>query len=314
MKKVLLAAITVVLLLTILSFIFIPAKLTISVLHPVSTTYIGFDTCLHNLEKWKQWWPAESTVSVKDSLYYHRGINYKLSAPLRDGALIQIKSGRKDFESQIKTVSQNRDSVMAEWRIELQSGNNPLKRISNYFFARKLKKSMIVVFDSLCQFANKTENIYQFNIKRTTFTEVNLIAYRFNSNGYPTTENIYDAINKLRQYLTSKGATEKYYPMMNNRQSDNTHIENMIAISIDKQIPENGEFFISKMVPMEDRFLRTELAGGPYRISEAHRALEKYMRDYALPAPAIPFEILVTERNKVTDTAAWKTIIFYPTM
>ncbi len=314
MKKILLAIVSVILMLTILTFIFIPAKLTVAILRPVNTTYTGFDTCLHNLKKWEQWWPDESGKNSHDSLFVYKGISYKLSAPLSDGAFVQIRLGAKTFKSQIKTVTTVRDSVMAEWRLVLQSGNNPLTRLSHYFFAKKIKKSMTVVFDSLCQFAGKTENIYTYPIKRTTFTEVNLIAYRFKSNGYPTTENIYDAINKLRQYLKSHGATEKYYPMMNNQKTDSSHFENMIAISIDKLIPENGEFFISKMVPMEDRFLRTELTGGPFSIDKAHKAIEKYMLDHALPAPAIPFEILVTERNKVTDTVSWKTIIFYPTM
>ena len=314
MKKLLPAIVSVILMLTILTFIFIPAKLSVAILRPVNTTYTGFDTCLHNLEKWKQWWPGKSGRSGNDSLFIYNGITYKLSAPLRDGASIQIKSGGTNLESRIQTVTTNRDSVMAEWRIVLQSGNNPWTRLSHYFFAKKIKKSMTVIFDSLCQFAGKTENIYNYPIERTTFTEVNLIAYRFKSNGYPTTENIYDAIHKLRQYLKSHGATEKYYPMMNNLQAGSSQFENMIAISIDKQIPGNGEFFISKMVPMKDRFLRTELTGGPSSINNAHKAIEKYMLDHALPAPAIPFEILVSERNKVTDTGSWKTIIFYPTM
>ena len=102
--------------------------------------------------------------------------------------------------------------------------------------------------------------------------------------------------------------------MMNTLQTDSIHYETMIAISIDKEIPGNKEFFISKMVPMKDRFLKTEVTGGPAEIQKAHRAVEKYMSDHALPSPAIPFEILVTERNKTPDTAAWKTIIYYPSM
>jgi len=67
-------------------------------------------------------------------------------------------------------------------------------------------------------------------------------------------------------------------------------------------------------VPMKDRFLTTEVTGGPASIEKARRAIEKYMVDHTLPAPARPFEILVTDRSKVADTAAWKTKIFYPSM
>src|SRR6266487_3596951 len=43
-------------------------------------------------------------------------------------------------------------------------------------------------------------------------------------------------------------------------------------------------------------------------------AIEKYMDDHFLSAPAIPFEILITDRNKEADTSKWETKIFYPSM
>jgi hypothetical protein len=68
------------------------------------------------------------------------------------------------------------------------------------------------------------------------------------------------------------------------------------------------------MVAMKDRFLTTDVTGGPGSIEKAKKSIEKYMADHTLPSPARPFEILVTDRSKVADTAAWKTKIFYPSM
>jgi hypothetical protein len=102
--------------------------------------------------------------------------------------------------------------------------------------------------------------------------------------------------------------------MMNTKQIDSLKFETMIAISIDRKIPESREYFLSQMVPMKDRFLATEVTGGPANIEKARRAIEKYMIDHTLPAPARPFDILITDRSKVADTAAWKTKIFYPSM
>lgn len=300
--------------LILLIFIFIPGKSVIAASRVVNTTSIGFDTCLHKLEKWKQWWPGTYGSAGKDSLFVYDGYTYKLSVVYTDGATIQIESENTSAEVRIKIIPYNRDSISAEWRMVIQSGNNPITRISRHKAAGKLKKSMNVIFDALCHFAGKTENIYGYHIERTTFTEVNLIANRFKSDIYPATATIYNAINRLRQYLISQGAGEKYYPMMNTRSVDSSHFETMIAISIDRVIPESGGFFISKMVPMKDRFLKTEVTGGPTSIEKAHQAIKKYMSDRSLFDPAIPFEILVTDRSKVTDTAAWKTIIFYPSM
>jgi hypothetical protein len=68
------------------------------------------------------------------------------------------------------------------------------------------------------------------------------------------------------------------------------------------------------MVPMKDRFLKTGVTGGPLTIKKAHEAIDEYMKDHILSQPAIPFEILVTDRSKETDTSKWKTTIFYPSM
>jgi hypothetical protein len=306
--------VSVILLLIILIFIFIPARLVIAESRVVYVTGNGFDTCLHNLEKWKHWWPADEENPGIDSLFIYKGMTCKLLTPYSDGASIEIKSGKVRLESRLRTIFKERDSIVAEWSVELKSGYNPIKRLSNYLAGRKITKSLQVVFDSLCFFAGKTENIYGFPIERTTFTEVNLITSNFTSSEYPTTEMIYNAVNRLRQYLVSKGTRERYYPMMNSKRMDSSHVETMIAISIEKMIPANKDFFISQMVAMKDRFLTTDVTGGPGSIEKAKKSIEKYMTDHTLPAPARPFEILVTDRSKVADTSVWKTKIFYPSM
>jgi hypothetical protein len=65
---------------------------------------------------------------------------------------------------------------------------------------------------------------------------------------------------------------------------------------------------------MKDRFLKTEVTGGPFAINSGHIAIGNYMNDRFLSAPAIPFEILVTDRRQEPDTAKWKTTIFHPSM
>ena len=303
-----------ILLLTSLIYVFIPGKFVIAGSRVVNTTSIGFDTCLHKLEKWKQWWPGAPGPAAKDSQFVYDGYTCKLSAVYTDGATVQIESGNTSAEIRIQIIPKNRDSIIAEWRTVFQSGNNPITRISNYRSAGKLKKTMNMVFDALCSYADKTENIYGYPIERITFNEVTLIAYRFKSAVYPATATIYAAVKQLKHYLISQGAAEKYYPMMNTKQVDSSHYETMIAISIDRMIPASKEFFISQMIPIKDRFLTTDVTGGPANIVKAQHAIEKYMVDHSLSAPARPFEILVTDRSTVTDTAAWKTKIFYPSM
>jgi hypothetical protein len=313
MKKILFVVTLLLVLFILFTFLFIPGKIIISQSKVIGTTAGGFDTCLHNLKKWKQWWPGESSAS-NDSLFVYNKYNYQLSDIFTDGGAVQIGSNSFSLNTRIQTVGKDRDSITATWGIEIPTGNNPFTRFARYLSANGLKKNVQTVFDSLCHFADQTVNIYGFPIERTTFTEVILIAYRFKSTVYPTTDVIYDGVNKLRQYLVSQGATEKYYPMMNSKQVDSGQYETMIAISIDKKIPARNDFFLSQMVAMKDRFLATEVMGGKANIEKAHDAVEKYMSDHSLSSPAIPFEILVTDRSKETDTAKWKTRIIYPSM
>jgi hypothetical protein len=314
MKKLLIVIPILFVLFTILVLVIIPGKIVITESKVVGTTADGFDTCLHNLQKWRLWWPGKYSSSVTDSLFTFNKGTYKLTDIFTDGGAIQIRSNNLLFDTKMRSVPQNRDSITAEWRIVVPTGNDPFTRLKRSLYASELRKSVQAIFDSLCQFAGKTENIYGFAIKRTTFTEVNLIAYRFKSIGYPRTEILYSAVNKLRQYLISQGVSEKYYPMTNTKKIDSAQYETMVAISVSKLIPAKDDFFISQMVPMKDRFLATEVRGGPARLEQAHIAVEKYMSDHSLSAPARPFEILVTDRNKETDTANWRTIIYYPSM
>jgi hypothetical protein len=313
MKKLLIAVIVLLVLFITFTFVFIPGKIIITESKVVATTAGGFDTCLHNLKKWKQWWPGEPPV-FNDSLFVYNEYQYKLSDIFTDGGTVQIGSNSFSLNTRIQTVGKDRDSITAVWGIEIPTGNNPFTRFARYLNATGLKKNVQIVFDSLCHFADQSVNIYGFPIERTTFTEVTLIAYRFKSTAYPATDVIYDAVNKLRQYLVSQGATEKYYPMMNSKQADSSQYETMIAISIDKKIPAGNDFFLSQMVAMKDRFLATEVTGGKINIEKAHASVEKYMSDHSLSSPARPFEILVTDRSKETDTAKWKTRIIYPSM
>ena len=255
-----------------------------------------------------------SLTEKNDSRFVYEGFTYKITELLTDGGMIQIKKDDLSLNSRIQTYTKNRDSIIVNWQLNYPTGYNPFTRPFLYRKVSALKKSLPVVFDSLCHFADHTVNIYGFPIQRTTFTEIYLLATRFKSTSYPTTDVLYKAINNLRNYLEKQGAAEKYYPMTNTKQTDSSQYETMIAISIDKKIPVVDDFFISQMVPMEDRFLVTEVTGGPAEIEKAHKAVEKYMSDHSLSSPARPFEILVSERNKITDSTRWITKIFYPSM
>jgi hypothetical protein len=312
MKKILLVVFILLILCLAAVYIFIPARINVSSTSFVSCIQKNVAMSLNDPGKWRQWWPDQKARSG-DSFFY-KGYSYRVTNRFTDGAEIQLATDKEEITSQIVVIPLGKDSSAVEWKTSLDAGANPFKRITQYSKASRLKDNTQEILSSLLNFAAKTENIYGFHIERTTFTDTILAATRFSTSAFPTTETIYQAIDKLKEKIKREGAEEKDFPMLNIMQTDSGHFESMIAICIDKLIKAEGNMFISRMVPMKDRFLKTEVTGGPSSIKSAHIAIENYMNDRFLSAPAIPFEILVTDRRKESDTTKWNTTIFHPSM
>jgi hypothetical protein len=292
-------------------YLFIPGKINISVASVSSCIPKNIAAALHNENTWGKWWPSGD---IRTGYFTYKNRKYKLINPYTDGAEIELSAEKGKTISKIMAIPLGKDSAGVEWKISLDGGMNPFKRIAQYFEAREIKNNMQNVLNSLVNFAARTENIYGFHIERTTFTDTVLAMTKFSTNTYPSIEIIYKAIDELKQKVKKDGATERDFPMLNILQTESNHFETMIAICIDKIITSEGNIFISRMVPMKDRFLKTEVTGGSVTIKNAHNAIESYMDDRFLSAPAIPFEILVTDRRNETDTTKWKTTIFHPSM
>jgi hypothetical protein len=314
MKKIVLITLTIVLIFCLTAiYVFIPGKLTTTGIASIACIPQNVHDCLENSATLSRWWPGE-TVKEKDSIFIYNDCSYKLLQPFTDGASIEIVKGGKKIASRILIIPIGKDSSAVEWRATLSAGFNPFKRVSQYFDAVTVQKNMQRLLDRLSKFASNNGNIYGFPVIRTTFTDTILFATRFFSKAYPSVEEIYDHIHELKQRIKNAGAAEKDFPMLNVRKKDSTGYETMIAICINKQIHGDKNYFISMMVPMKDRFLMTNVTGGPLTIQNAHQAIKNYMEDRFLSAPAIPFEILITDRSKEPDTSKWQTRIFHPSM
>jgi hypothetical protein len=314
MKRALLffAGLIVVLLISV--YVFIPGRIRTSYSVVIRCTPAAISPFLHHYKEWKLWWPLPYNMVSGDSSFMYKKYNYKLITPLTDGVEIEIVGKGDRFNTRILLISLGTDSVRAEWQITSTSGIDPFKRINMYSATRDLKNNISELLENLHAFGDKTENIYGFHIERTTFTDTILAATKFMTDTYPTNEIIYRAVDQLKKKIKAENALEKDFPMLNVMKTDSNYFKTMIAICVNKEIKNEKNIFMSRMVNMKDRFLKTEVTGGPFTIKKAHQAIENYMNDHFLSAPAIPFEILVTDRSKEADTSKWKTIIFHPSM
>ncbi|MDB4999000.1 MAG: hypothetical protein JWR76_77, partial [Mucilaginibacter sp.] len=55
-----------------------------------------------------------------------------------------------------------------------------------------------------------------------------------------------------------------------------------------------------------------DVKGGKQTVANAFVQLKNYQKDHGLISPAMPFEILITNRLTEKDTAKWVTKLYWP--
>jgi hypothetical protein len=118
-------------------------------------------------------------------------------------------------------------------------------------------------------------------------------------------------IRDLRKYIAQNNAIEKNSPMLNVLKFDSSHYEAMTAIPVDRALTPTNEF-APKFLLKGGNILEVQVQGGPTTIENGLKELENYRSDYRFTSPAIPYQLLVTDRMKEADTTKWITRLYYP--
>lgn len=309
----------VVLIITVLGliciYLFIPSKIRFTKIALIKTNQNIANRHLNDETNWKKWWPVAkqdslSVAKVNDKeMYTYKSHSYSIDKKFINATSISIKNGYPPLNSNIHVVPLKDDSVLIEWKGEMPASSNPVKKIRYYLWAKKVHSEMADILKNLKNFLENKEKIYGINIRQIKVTDTILVATQYASNTYPSTTTIYDLIKKLKEYISSNGATETNYPMLHVT-ADSGLYETMIAIPVNKVISGNNNFLYKRMVP--GKILVTEVKGGTYTTTQALKQLETYINDNQLRSPAIPFESLITDRYKEADTSKWVTKIYYP--
>jgi hypothetical protein len=254
-------------------------------------------------KNWSAWLSANSSAS---NGYSHRIINTFFS-----NTDIIISKKKEVYQTSFVIIPYNIDSTGIEWRDTLLTGNNPFTRISQYVNARRLKKHIDTVMASLTSFLNDKTRVYGVNIKKERVTDRPLLATRQVTTTYPEPSDAYRLIALLRDYARKQGDTCSGPAMKNVTRIDSTHFELMVAIPTNTYLKGTNEFIPKGLVGGNP--IATEFTGGEASISNAWKGIRQYKEDYRLSSPAIPYELMITDRQKEPDTAKWVTKIVYPT-
>jgi hypothetical protein len=286
------------------SYVFIPSKIRVSSVTLVKANDLASHRVLMDEANWAKWWPNEKAFQFDKT-------SFKLTQKMLNGFELEISGNGDPIKSQLMIIPVNSGSLTLAWAFELQSGNNPLKRISTYNTATTIKKDFNKLLKSLGVFLADQKNIYGFEVKEVKVTDSVLISTRKTFNHYPDEFETEELIQKLRDYIKKNNAKEMNYPMLHVKRLDSLHFEAMTAIATDIKLPDNSEF-ASKMLLKGGNLLEAPITGGHATIRKGFIEYENVLRDYSWTSPAIPYQLIITDRKKERDTAKWMTKLCYP--
>ncbi len=294
-------------------YLFIPAEIKFSKFVILKTKTPIAARFLMEKDKWMKWFPNDSTntltATASTDIFKFKNYTYSVESAMMNRAEVSISNDQKSIKTLIALLTIKEDSVAIEWNGAIKAGLNPVSRIKSYYEAKKIQNNMADILKALRTYLEKKENVYGMNISQEKVVDTILISTKYISNTYPATAEIYSLINDLRKYISEAGAEETNPPMLNIA-DDNNSYRTMVAIPINKIIPEKGNYVFKRMIP--GKILVAQVNGGEYTAREALKQIDFYITDNNLSSPAMPFESLITNRSQQPDTTKWVTKIYYP--
>ena len=304
MKKIFIGLVLSIAFIILAFYFFIPGKITIKETVTVKAAVPAVSRVLSNYNSWAKWWPGKEVFAFGAEQYKPQGSAYNV-------IVIDIHSGTDTIHSRMELALINEDSTTIIWHAAKSTSNNPFKRFSDYRDGRHTKENINKLLGHIRSFFEKQENVYGFPVQKTTVVDSVLISTRRSFNHRPGEKDIDAMIQSLKKYIAENNAVEKNYPMLNVAMIDSNYYEVMTAIPVDRSLPDTKEF-ATKLLLKGGNILETQIRGGPYTIEASIKELETYRSDHQYTSPAIPYQLLVTDRAKEADTTKWITKLYYP--
>lgn len=255
-------------------------------------------------KQWKKWWPGEQK---NDSTFIFQNKAYTVKTILLNGfyAVSTDQTSAIELGFVPAVNNQTQLTIITTQLISY----NPITRISQ--LVQQANKKTAKAFSAHCQsFFSSTRNIYGYTIERTKVSLLNWMSAKQVFTQYPSTEQTYQVIAGLENYIQAQKGKIIGAPIIHIRALNATQFELMTALPVTEPVTPNKEYTVKQMVP--GFMLVGSVQGGYATVVEAEKSMEYYVRDYKKQSPAIPFQTLITDRRKEADTSKWITQLNYP--
>jgi len=310
MKKFLVGVIILLLLFVALIYLLIPSHIEIKTSSIIKVSPQAAVRVLSRKAEWKTWWPGAAANDSLSSMLQYGGTSYKIDQHLSNAFDIDILKKQDSVHSLLTLLPLHIDSLAIEWNGITNTGINPFNRIDQYFKVKDTKNDMEQILASLKKFLEDQKNIYGIDIRREIVQDTFVVVKQEILSELPSITSIYKSIQDLRLHIKKFGAMETNPPMVNVEKQPNFSFRVMVAIPVDHEIPNSDGIEFRRLV--KGYILVADVQGGPATVAKGFEEMKNFIADYSRSQVAIPFESFVTERNIETDTAKWKTRIYFP--
>ncbi|WP_026899079.1 hypothetical protein [Daejeonella oryzae] len=270
---------------------------------------------LSSAKGWQKWWPEKgSAKSGRNNMaeYCFDSVCYNLIKTTNSGAQILLKTKNIHSKANLNYIGTSTDSMNISLVTDFPAGRFPLERISNYQKGTLISKNFKVILEQIKTFFDHENRVYGITIKQERVKHMILLTMVKISPVYPDVNFVYQMVTDLRKILESGNVPATASPMLSVHKPYKKDFEITVAIPTSKEIPSTNNASITKMV--EGKLLVTEVKGGPQTIKNAFNSFQQYVKDNRLISPAMPYEMMITDRKAIKDTSKWITQIYYPVL
>ncbi|AMR32013.1 hypothetical protein A0256_11580 [Mucilaginibacter sp. PAMC 26640] len=285
---------------------FIVAKSTVN----VDVTDVNVSRFLMIKQAWPKWWPGQHNPADGD-LFTYDGKSYTITKDANSYVALTTNTGKIELAGKLSYFALDDGSTAVEWTAQKQSSLNPIERVLEFIRIKQEQKRMDTILTAFKQFVVKDQNLYGINVKVAKVKDGIMLATNTVSKSAPSMAVIEALVTGLRKQIAAQNAKETNKPMLNINQADDKGYQVMVAIPVNKEIAPGQGNVINRM-NVGGNILETEVKGGRHTIDNAFTQLKNYQKDHSLISPAMPFELMVTDRSIEKDTAKWVTKVYWP--
>lgn len=260
---------------------------------------------INNQAQWSSWWPGETPLKFEDQQYTINPLAF-------DATNVIISNNNDSISGLMKLYPLSTDTISIQWEFKKDASANPIQRVKDYFFVKQASHQFNQIIKAMKEFMDAPRNLYGFEVQETIVPDTLMMAIKTVIDHYPKTDDVYKLVERLREYIKRSQAVETNQPMLNILKIDSSKYQYMVAIPVNKVLPDAGEIQMKRMIP--GNILVTEIRGGSATIDDAFKSFDNFISDYRRKSPAIPFQLLITNRQVVRDTSKWITKLYYPVL